>query len=81
MVIRRRDKSGKDDSRPTYSGLGTRIQQLLLAEEQRDQIISEARQEAAEIVDGAHRQAEEILARARAQAGQPGGNTAEAGVE
>jgi hypothetical protein len=71
MAMRWRDKSGEDGSRPTYSGLGSRIEHLLrLAEEQRDQIITEARREAAAIVDEARRQAEEILASARAQAGR-----------
>jgi hypothetical protein len=56
MAMRRRDKSGEGGARPTYSGLGSRIEHLLrLAEEQRDQIISEARHEAAAIVDEAHR--------------------------
>jgi len=71
MVIRRRDKSGDGSSRPTYSSLGSRIEHLLrLAEEQHDQIIAEARHEAAQIVDEARSQAQEILANARAEAGQ-----------
>jgi cell division septum initiation protein DivIVA len=73
MAMRRRDKAG-DSSRPTYASLGRRIEELLrLAEEQRDQIIAEARQEAAGIIDEAHRQAAEILADASncRQAQQP----------
>ena len=67
MAIRRRDKSGE---RPTYSGLGTRIEQLLrLAEEQREQILADALAEATAIVEEARRQAEQILADARARAG------------
>ncbi len=43
MAMRRRDKSREDGSRPTYSGLGSRIEHLLrLAGEQRDQIITES---------------------------------------
>jgi len=72
MALRRRDKSS--GSRPSYSGLGSRIEGLLrLAEEQRDQILAEAHQEAARIVDDARRQAAEILADARLQADQPAG--------
>jgi cell division septum initiation protein DivIVA len=75
MTLRRRDKSS-DSSRPIYSSLGSRIEHLLrLAEEQRDQIITEARQEAARIVDDARRQAGEILANARCQADQLAGAT------
>ena len=56
---RRRDKGGDRGSRPTYSGLGSRIEELLrLADEQRDEIITEARHEAAGIVDEARKQAE-----------------------
>jgi cell division septum initiation protein DivIVA len=82
MALRRRDKSGGESSRPTYASLGSRIEYLLrLAEEQRDQIITEARHEAAVIVDDARRQAEEILASARAQAGQlAGGAVTEPGA-
>jgi len=73
MALRRRDKSS-NGSRQTYSGLGSRIEHLLrLAEEQRDQIITEARQEAARIIDDARSQAGEILANARFQADQPAG--------
>ena len=69
--MRRRGKSGERDSRPSYPGLGSRIEQLLrIGEEERDQIIAEARDEAARIVDDAHRQAEEILANAKLQAGR-----------
>lgn len=69
MAFRRRDRSGEDGPRPTYSGLGGRVEQVLrLAEEQRDQIITEARREAEEIVDHARKQAEVILTSARAQA-------------
>ena len=71
MAMRRRDKSGKDGSRPTCSSLGSRIEHLLrLAEEERDQILIEGRREAAAIVDEARRQAEAMLARPRAQAGR-----------
>jgi vacuolar-type H+-ATPase subunit E/Vma4 len=73
--MRRRDKGGE---RPTYSGLGARVEQLLrLTEEQREQILADARAEAADIVDEARRQAEQILADARARAGQvdDGGRT------
>jgi F0F1-type ATP synthase membrane subunit b/b' len=64
MAMRRRDKAG-DGSRPTYASLGSRIEDLLrLAEEQRDQIIAEARQEAAGIIEEARGQAAEILAAA-----------------
>jgi cell division septum initiation protein DivIVA len=71
--MRRRDKGGESGSRPTYSNLGSRMLELLrLAEEQREEIIAEARQEAAKIVDEARKQAEEILANARAQAGKLG---------
>ncbi len=70
--MRRRDRGGE---RPTYSGLGAEIEQLLrLAEEQREQILADARAgaraEAAGIVEEARRQAEQILADARARAGQ-----------
>ena len=74
MAMRRRDKGGERGSRPTYSGLGSRIEHLLrLAEEQRDEILTDARHEAGQIVDEARKQAEEILANARAQASQPAG--------
>jgi cell division septum initiation protein DivIVA len=67
MAMRRRGKSGVQ---PTYSGLGDRISQLLrLAEEQREQILADARAEAAGIVKEARRQAEQILADAGGRAG------------
>jgi cell division septum initiation protein DivIVA len=65
--MRRRDEG----ERPTYSGFGSRMEQLLrLAEEQREQILAVARTEADGIVEEARRQAEQILADARARAGQ-----------
>lgn len=71
MAIRRRGRERQDGSRPSYASLGRRIEDLMrLAEEQRDLVIVEARQEAAEIIAEARRQAEEILATARAQAGR-----------
>ncbi len=74
MALRRRDKGGDRGSRPTYSGLGSHIEELLrLAEEQRDEIITEARHEAAGIVDEARKQAEVILANAGMQAGRLAG--------
>ncbi len=74
MPLRRRDSGGDRGSRPTYSSLGSRIEELLrLAEEQRDQIITEARHEAAAIVDDARKQAEVILLNARMQADQLAG--------
>jgi len=82
-VARRRREKNSDGSRPAHSGLGSRLEQLLrLTEEQRDLMITEARQEAARIVADARSQAAEILAnssyrstmdRARAFVQQGGG--------
>jgi cell division septum initiation protein DivIVA len=71
MALRRRGKGGESGTPRSYSNLGTRIADLLrLAEEQRDQIITEAHQEAARIVDEARNEADEILAKARLRAVQ-----------
>src|SRR5499433_4590700 len=44
----------QEQERPTYSGLGARIEQLLrLAEEQRDEILQEARTEASQVLASA----------------------------
>ena len=54
-----------------YSGLGSRIEQLLrLAEQERQNVLVEARAEAAGIHEEARRQAEQILAEATTRAGQ-----------
>jgi len=75
-VARRRREKNSDGSRPAHSGLGSRLEQLLrLTEEQRDLMITEARQEAARIVADARSQAAEILANARIQANQLAGET------
>ncbi len=59
----------RDRERPTYSGLGSRIEGLLkLAEEQRDVIIAEARAEAEQIIAKARDDAEQITRAAREQA-------------
>lgn len=78
--MRRRDRSGE---RPADAGLGRRIEGLLrLAEEQREQILAEARAEAAGIIEEARRQAEQILADAKVRAGEAaGGGIAGPGAE
>lgn len=59
----------RDQQRPTLSGLGTRVEQILqLAEEQADDHRAEVRREAERIVTAARREAEAILNRAHEQA-------------
>ncbi|WP_374628109.1 DivIVA domain-containing protein [Micromonospora sp. A3M-1-15] len=65
VAVRRR----RDRQRPTLSGLGTRVEQILhLAEEQADHHRAEARRESEGIVTAARREAEAILNRAHEQA-------------
>src|SRR5262249_47891119 len=53
----------QEQERPTYSGLGSRIEQLLrLAEEQRDEILQEARTDAAQLMASAKVDAAELRA-------------------
>ena len=53
----------QEQERPTYSGLGSRIEQLLrLAEEQRDEILQEARTEASQLLASAKVDAAELRA-------------------
>src|SRR5713226_5586898 len=55
----------QEQERPTYSGLGSRIEQLLrLAEEQRDEILAEARTEANQLMASAKVDAAELRAAA-----------------
>ncbi|MGS2619543.1 DivIVA domain-containing protein [Micromonospora sp. LZ34] len=63
------ERRRRDRQRPTLSGLGTRVEQILeLAEEQADDHRAEARLEAEGIVTAARREAEAILNRAHEQA-------------
>ncbi|WP_173061436.1 hypothetical protein [Phytohabitans houttuyneae] len=63
------ERQGRNPQRPTLSGLGTRVEQVLeLAEEQAADHRAEARREAEEIVTTARREAEAIVNRAREQA-------------
>jgi hypothetical protein len=65
------------DPRPTLSGLGDRVGQILrLSQEQAENQLAEARREAAEILRAARVEADEILARAAADAGQQSGYAA-----
>ncbi|MFG3301797.1 DivIVA domain-containing protein [Micromonospora chersina] len=63
------ERRRRNRQRPTLSGLGTRVEQILhLAEEQADHHRAEARREAEGIVTAARREAEAILNRAHEQA-------------
>ncbi|WP_407663309.1 hypothetical protein [Micromonospora musae] len=63
------ERRRRDGQRPTLSGLGTRVEQILeLAEEQADDHRAEARREAERIVTAARHEAETILNRAHEQA-------------
>ncbi|MGC5054615.1 DivIVA domain-containing protein [Micromonospora sp. DT48] len=63
------ERRRRNRQRPTLSGLGTRVEQILkLAEEQADDHRSEARLEAERIVTAARREAEAILNQAHEQA-------------
>ncbi|MGV9809642.1 hypothetical protein [Micromonospora chersina] len=63
------ERRRRDRQRPTLSGLGTRVEQILqLAEEQADDHRAGARREAEAIVAAARREAEAILNRAQDQA-------------
>lgn len=64
-----RERRRRDRQRPTLSGLGTRVEQILkLAEQQADDHRAEARLEAEAIVTAARREAEAIVNRAHEQA-------------
>src|SRR5260370_28965438 len=61
----------QEQERPTYSGLGSRIEQLLrLAEEQRDEILQEARTEASQVLAPAKGDAAALRAGARHETAQ-----------
>ncbi|WP_370461773.1 DivIVA domain-containing protein [Micromonospora sp. WP24] len=63
------ERRRRDRQRPTLSGLGTRVEQILeLAERQADDHRAEARREAERIVTAARHEAETILNRAHEQA-------------
>ncbi|WP_374103788.1 DivIVA domain-containing protein [Micromonospora sp. U56] len=63
------ERRRRNRQRPTLSGLGTRVEQILeLAEEQANDHRAEARLEAEGIVTAARREAEAILSRAHGQA-------------
>ncbi|WP_435820955.1 hypothetical protein [Micromonospora musae] len=63
------ERRRRDRQRPTLSGLGTRVEQILeLAEGQADDHRAEARREAERIVTAARHEAETILNRAHEQA-------------
>lgn len=61
----------EEAARPTLSGLGDRVAQILrLAEEQANNHRSEAKRESEQILAAAQREAEEIISNARALAGE-----------
>src|SRR2546430_17085642 len=63
------NKQLEENSRPTLSGLGTRVEQILrLAEEQANDHRGEAKREAEGIVSAARLEAREITDEGRAQA-------------
>ena len=63
------NKQLEENSRPTLSGLGTRVEQILrLAEEQANDHRGEAKREAEGIVSAARLEAREITDKARAEA-------------
>ncbi|MFZ5851254.1 MAG: DivIVA domain-containing protein, partial [Actinomycetota bacterium] len=61
----------QEAERPSYSGLGARIEQLLrLAEEQASELVAQARAEAAQLVAGARVDAAELRAGAETDAAE-----------
>ncbi|KAB1160992.1 hypothetical protein F6X68_06730 [Micromonospora sp. AMSO12t] len=64
----------QDQTRPTLSGLGNRVEQILrLAEKQGEDHRNAARRESEELVDTARREAETIVNRAREEAARIAG--------
>jgi cell division septum initiation protein DivIVA len=67
--LRSQQKQMQESSKPTLSGLGTRVEQLLrLAEEQANEHRNEAEKKAEETLGAARLQARELTEKARAEA-------------